>query len=130
MCLAIIKEMFDGTGKETGIGWKIFKKEDGKLQFPHAKDYTKVIPKVTIGKWLTSTEGKAKSAWGNTRERYETGFHMYLTRQGARDVKTSYYKGEEHVIRKVQWKGLTATGEQCGAKAAVAKKIMILKTRG
>lgn len=112
------------TPNKIQYGWKIFERIDkNTVQVPYRMHQYK------IGRHIKDTHiGQIAADMGGL---YERGFHLFATRQAARDFmnykRSSRGTLKDCHIRKVRYSQVTAIGEDCGYKCVVAKKIFIEK---
>lgn len=86
-----------------------------------------------LHKWYTSKPNKDTDNFGNS---YETGFHIFLTREAAREYRkrfnwrTSY---SSFKVKKVKFKCVISTGMQCAEgqqfSCVVAEKMLIMREK-
>jgi len=125
MCLDTI----DKYVKFEGEGWKVFLKskrglysdiffEEGATPYP-------------INKWIKEKDFRPRHKRGKNTikisryKEYDCGFHIFSTREQARDCPR-----EESVIRKVKFRNVVCTGDQYQyGPVIVAKEILILPIR-
>jgi len=101
-----------------GIGWKCFEKEYGYL----TTEYVHSEIKYQKNKWYKASEVSSAKMIdvdnsSNGKFRYPAGFHIFKTRQDARDW------GEN--VRKVQYRKAHTIGYQAGT-VIVSEEMMIL----
>jgi hypothetical protein len=114
MCLDIIDSKEDTIKKygKSGYGWKVFSKEpDGMLA---AEMFSALSGPYKIGKRYTAFVKK-------NFLRYTLGFHVFKTREGARNWSYSCPTGTVSV-RKVKWSHPVASGGQHSALCRLNNK--------
>ncbi len=98
-----------------GEGWKVLERlGDGGLCTP----YKGVA--VEVGHWIRDTNDRSIMSLGDGP--YQTGFHLFRTREGARHFHCPH-SGER--VCRVSFRDVTATGKQGGHDSIVARKIYI-----
>ena len=124
MCLEKLRKF----SVETNIGYKVFKlDDDGETHYgaDYGGTHNKCKEKPS-SKWLNSKDyGSAKTLTTLTKQLYPAGFHVFLTEEDARAWRDLEPDRTDDVVRKVQFRGIVATGYQKG-KVVVAGKMMIL----
>lgn len=118
MCLSIKKPLPKKIPKH---GWKVFIKENGKLEFPYYNNTGPVKKQL----WMTA---KPYLVWSfNDGRQYKTGFHCFLRRSDAR-VYASDNFSDNTVVLKVQLGGkVKAFGLTLRSPTIVVEKIRIME---
>jgi hypothetical protein len=123
MCLSTVDKIYDKNDKTEGHGWKIVNKLDNKrfnfLHFPQQKSQL-------FNKWLK--RNKVRTITATNRTNYNSGFHIYKTRDAAR----SHYNGYYGKIVKVLYKGIVCSGKQTigyenPKECLVVQQIMVIQ---
>ena len=114
MCLSRLMEF-----KPRYVGYKVVEKNTvgGEVCY-----YPDMYPTVAfkIKEWTEDRNQRLLRACNG--EKYETGFHIFETLEGARRYCVEY-----EVILKVKYKKVVATGIDCASRVVVAKEIFPLK---
>ncbi len=120
---------YDGEGNVKAF--KIFRKfmdpEDG-LRSPLFRSYAPY----GRGEWLREEDWRESGIrvdflmTERTYEKYDTGFHAFLSEQGAKELRDFWGWDEDtHVVLPVLLRSITATGMQLGVKIIVAREMFI-----
>jgi len=134
MCLMRVDKIYNGTSKEIKTGYKVFDGNDEEDLFL-CPAFMPVIKELPVGEWLD----ERRYRWGISGEgliiikgaKYPMGWHVFTRKEDAEDMKKwldatdssiSYF-----IIRKVQCKGLLATGCEDDAPVEVYRYIKIEK---
>ena len=108
---------------DRGWGWKVYRKGPKGL---HSQCFGTIFPK-PINRWMQEKDYKTKTLLTNDRHRkYKKGFHVLLTREGARDWAWNSHA----VVRKVKFKDIRAHGWQEEFPCIVVGQVLITKERG
>ena len=131
MCLTRVDKIYNGTSKEIKIGYKVFDGNDEDLFLSPA--FMAVIKKLPVGEWLDERRYRWEISGGGLittkGAKYPMGWHVFMRKEDAEDMKKwldatdssiSYF-----IIRKVQCKGLLATGREDDAPVEVYRYIKI-----
>jgi len=113
---------------ESGVGYKVFKKynQDIMPMYFYRYDYKRIILK----KWIKEIEYRAAHHGGSRKKfisgvhhPYPYGFHIFLTKYGAYQLKN----GErQRVVKKIKFRKGCAIGTQSGhCVVVVAKEIFV-----
>lgn len=81
------------------------------------------LDKLFIGTWLQSTN---TTIYSGNDERYQSGFHMYLTLRAAKRVTETFHSPKIIKIYRVRFKKVVATGFEGRERVVVAKEMLIL----
>ena len=100
------------------IGWKVFDKKT-RLSF-ESPIYNDV--RYVVGRWYEAESNPIQTDCSPGK--YLSGFHIYLNRD---DAESASYHATG--IRRVQFSGILATGEDDVADVVVAKRMKILPLR-
>lgn len=128
MCLHRIKPL--GKVPKTTYAWKVLKRHNsGRSYFtPFRTEY------VAVGKWLSAVATQySLVAMDHPRAHYESGWHCFRTREGARKLLrelSGTWGGSRYVIRKVALEEMCAYGtERRGGRhfdVYVARRMKVL----
>uniref|UniRef100_A0A6M3JGS3 Uncharacterized protein n=1 Tax=viral metagenome TaxID=1070528 RepID=A0A6M3JGS3_9ZZZZ len=126
MCLSELSYNLKEEFRGKTFGWKVFEKGPiTKKLFPQIEGLQKVLQ---LNRWLDELDFRSnkqhkKLSTNNTNHPYPTGWHIFLTRKGARAWSRDC---NGNVIRKVEFKEPVAYGFQYEYPIVVAKKILIV----
>jgi hypothetical protein len=117
MCLSAVTKTYK-KNNNSGFGWKIIKIRDDGFVSPCYGSAQK------FDKWLNSNTIMIEA---NNGQCYKSGFHVFKTRQAARDHWL--WKVRNGVVTrkivKVQYKNIICEGIDKGVKTIVAKQIFV-----
>jgi len=115
MCLMETSKITD-TGKQNGIGWKVFSKRSEGLfgEMYHAGPHKKPYP---VGKWIQCGRSHPR--------KYQAGFHVFLSRKSAMSWKD---RDGGLTVRKVKFRGAHTEGLLMGSTCIVTHEILIVPT--
>ena len=115
MCLSEITKNYPKRDKTTGYGWKVvtINKDKNCMDFPF---YGLGIK---YNKWLRRKIIKLRAL---NHQYYDSGFHIFKTRNSARDYQTPNEK-----VVKVKYKGIVCSGIANCDEVLVVKQIYIEK---
>ena len=125
MCLHYIDKV---TVPTEGVGWKMLYVcgTTGELFLP-LKGSSKSLP---LNVWLNEEDYREYPKYTLRAEMgegtYTIGFHVSLSRQGARTFKRKCM-GSPAVLYRVQFRDVVASGTQYKCRTVVARQIMILR---
>ena len=121
MCLAYLDDTVERKFKNKGFGWKVFRETTEGL----IGDARRGRPR-TPNKWLHEAhfrrDRSQKTLKISSQKHYPTGWHIFLTRDGARRWQELW---NSEVIRRVQFRKPVAWGKQRGYPTVVAKEMYI-----
>jgi len=136
MCLHYIDKV---TGPTEGVGWKMlyFHRTTGELTLP-LKGSSKSLP---LNVWLNEEDYREYPKYTLRAEMgegtYTIGFHVSLSRQGARTFQRRCMgspavlycarAGISRTLYRVQFRDVVASGTQYKCRTVVARQIMILR---
>lgn len=117
MCLGSITQKFKVPDGKVRWGWKVFYRSTEKglcFQYYNLNDDD---PRVPVGKWLKAKRVQRKIT---DTQSYRTGFHVFISRAGAR----AWVHGSYPVV-KVKVRNVTYEGLQGGNKVMVAQEMLV-----
>ena len=115
MCL---DKIYNYKPKDSGVGWKVFYLQRGRL-LAHCRGSKESRP---VGEWLD--EKDFRDSYLPPREGY--GWHIFVDEASA----MKWTSISPYVVRKVKYRGATATGLFLEFRNVVAKEIYICENKG